>query len=110
VSEPAAVDYRINPAAFIDLFLKANEQGRPWSLSGYQRRVLSLALTFDRSGFLTTRLLLWSELKKSGKTALAAALTIWWAMTRGPAEVVCLANDLEQSQGRVFATWSRCSR
>jgi hypothetical protein len=97
------VDYRIDPAAFIDTFLPLNEQGRPWKLSPYQRRVLKLALTYD-SGLLLTRLLLWGERKKSGKTMIAACVATWWAMTRGPCEVVCLANDLEQSQGRVFST------
>jgi hypothetical protein len=99
-----ALDYRVDPCAFCDEFLRLNEQGRPWRLSAYQRRALTLALTFDESGLLTTRLLVWGEMKKSGKTMLAACLATWWAMTRGPCEVVCLANDLEQSQGRVFAT------
>ena len=69
----------------------------------YQRKVLTLALTFDSSGLLQTRLLLWGEMKKSGKTALGAPRSLV-GMTRGPCEVVVLANDLEQSQSRVFGT------
>jgi hypothetical protein len=79
-------DYRVDPAAFIDTFLPRNETGKPWKLSAYPatRAEAGAAL---RRGLLTTRLLLWSELKTSGKTALAAALVVWWAMTRGPAEI-----------------------
>jgi predicted membrane-bound mannosyltransferase len=49
-----ALDYRVDPCAFCDEFLRLNEQGRPWRLSAYQRRALTLALTFDESGLLTT--------------------------------------------------------
>lgn len=43
--------------------------------------------------------------KKSGKTALNAATTLWWAFTQEPPnEILIVANDLEQAQGRVFAT------
>ena len=96
-------DYATDPAAFIDRFLRYNEQGKSWTLSPYQRRILALVLPFDDRRRLTLRLLLWSEPKKSGKTALAAALAIWWASTRG-GDVTCLANDFDQAQGRVFAT------
>ena len=101
---PPEVDYRVDPAAFVDKFLGYNELGRPWRLSAYQRDVLALSLSFDNQGDLRERLLLWSEVKKSGKTFMAACLALWWGMTRGPSEVKCLANDLDQSQGRVFAT------
>ena len=44
-----------------------NEKGQPWRLSAYQRRVLALAFRWSLAGALLMRLLLWSELKKSGK-------------------------------------------
>ena len=97
-------DYARDPVAFIDAFLKKNEKGQPFSLSEYQRRVIHLAFVFDGSGRLTMRLLLWSEPKKSGKTFIAAALGLWWAITRSSTEVIVAANDQEQSVGRVFKT------
>jgi hypothetical protein len=97
-------DYARDCVAFIDEFIRLNEKGEPWRLSAYQRFVLRLAFTWDSLGHLLFRLLLWSEIKKSGKTMLAACLTLWWGFTRPRTEIICAANDLEQSQGRVFAT------
>jgi phage terminase large subunit-like protein len=43
--------------------------------------------------------------KKSGKTTLNGALTLWWAFTQeAPNEILIVANDLEQSLARVFRT------
>jgi phage terminase large subunit-like protein len=97
------VDYTVDFAAFVDRFLPLNERGRPWRLAEYQRRVIRVALTFDHSGQLLRRLFVWGERKKSGKTAVGGAFVIWWAW-RSECEVDCLANDQEQSAGRVFGT------
>jgi phage terminase large subunit-like protein len=49
--------------------------------------------------------ILYSCVKKSGKTTLNGALTLWWAATQeAPDEILILANDLEQSLARVFKT------
>jgi phage terminase large subunit-like protein len=97
--------YRTDPAAFIDDFLPLNEKGKPWRLSAHQRKVLRLAFRWTAEGRLDLlRLLIWGEMKKSGKTALAAALGLWWGFTRSWTEIVVIANDLEQSIGRVFKT------
>ncbi len=93
-----------DPVGFIDRFITRNEKNQPWTLSPYQRKVLTLTICFDTSGRLLLRLLLWSEPKKSGKTFLAAALGLWWALTRPYTEVIVAANDLEQSISRVFTT------
>jgi hypothetical protein len=74
--------YRTDPAKFIDDFLPLNEAGRPWHLSAYQRRVLALAFRFVEGLLYLLRYLLWGEIKKSGKTLIAAALGLWWAYTR----------------------------
>src|SRR5262245_48555683 len=84
--------------AFIDANIRLNEKGKPWALSGHQRTVL--ALMFARHYSIR----LWSEVKKSGKTFLAACIAIFEAVTNADAEVVCCANDEEQAQSRVFAT------
>lgn len=65
--------------AFIDTMMPFNEKGQRLRLSPYQRRVLVLAFQWDATGRLLMRLLVWGEPKKSGKTLLAAALTLWWA-------------------------------
>jgi len=49
--------------------------------------------------------ILYSTVKKSGKTTINGALTLWWAFTQeAPNEILVLANDLEQSLARVFNT------
>lgn len=101
---PPSPNYRHDPGAFIDAYVRFNEKGQAWALAPYQRRLLSLAFQFDASGRLGLRLLLWSEPKKSGKTFIAACLALWWAFTRPNTEVVIAANDLDQSVGRVFKT------
>lgn len=48
--------------------------------------------------------LVFSTIKKSGKTALAALIARWICETWGShAEVYSLANDLEQARGRIYA-------
>ena len=83
---------------FIDKNIPVNEKGKPWRLSEYQRTVL--ALMFARHYAIR----LWSEIKKSGKTFLAACIAIFEAITNPDCEVVCCANDEEQAVSRVFQT------
>jgi phage terminase large subunit-like protein len=105
MSKALLEQYRTDPAAFIDRYLPNNEKGKPWTLSPHQRRVLKLALRWNAEGRLDSlRLLLWSEMKKSGKTLLGSALGLWWAYTRPYTEVIVAANVLEQSVSRVFKT------
>lgn len=48
--------------------------------------------------------LVYSTVKKSGKTAIAALVARWIAETWGShSEVYALANDLEQARGRIYA-------
>lgn len=95
--------YPTDPVAFIDDCLPRSELGRPWRLAPHQRAILRQAFSFDRDGRLPYDTLLYSCPKKSGKTTLNAALTLWWAFTQeAPNELLVIANDLEQAQGRVF--------
>jgi len=89
---------RLDPSLFADTFLPNDEKGRPWRLSRHQRRVL--VHMFQRA----YRLRVWGEMKKSGKTFLAAVLLIWWALTHANTEIIVAANDFEQAQSRVFQT------
>jgi phage terminase large subunit-like protein len=94
---------RRDPIAFADACLPLNEKRQPWSLSPYQRKVLSWAFPPEAER-LRFRTLLWSEPKKSGKTFVAALLALWWSFTRPHTEVIICANSFDQAQGRVFRT------
>ena len=94
-----------SPITFIDKLVKKNELGQPFRLSDHQREVLRLAFAFDQDGRLPWDTILYSCIKKSGKTTLNGALTLAWGFTQeAPNEMLVLANDLEQTLARVFKT------
>lgn len=93
----------VSPVSFIDRVVKRNELGQPFRLMDHQREILNLAFPFDEDGRLPWDTIIYSCVKKSGKTTLNAALTLWWAFTQeAPNEILIIANDLEQSLARVF--------
>jgi hypothetical protein len=95
----------ISPTTFIDRLIKKNELGQPFALTDEQREILRLAFAFDKDGRLPYDTIIYSTVKKSGKTTINGALTLWWACTQeAPNEILVLANDLEQSLARVFNT------
>jgi len=95
--------YARDPAAFIDDLVKKNELGKPFRLMDWQRDVLRMAFQFDKDSRLSWDTILWSMVKKSGKTFMNALLTLWWAFTQeAPNEILVIANDLEQAVARVF--------
>lgn len=70
-----------------------------------QKAILSRALELDEStGKFKYETVLYSTIKKSGKTSLAAAVGAWYAEEVGPpgTEIFAIANDLEQIEGRVM--------
>jgi hypothetical protein len=90
--------------AFIDARVQKNELGQLFRLLDHQRDVLHLVFAFDVAGRLPYDTIIYACPKKSGKTTINAAITLWWALTQeAPNEVLVIANDLEQAQGRVFA-------
>ena len=70
--------------------------------------MLRLAFDFDQDGRLPYNTILYSCIKKSGKTTLNGAVTLAWGFTQqAPNEILILANDLEQTLARVFRTMER---
>ena len=70
-----------------------------------QKRILGRALEFNEdTGRFRYETVLYSTIKKSGKTSLAAAVGAWYAEEVGPpgTEIYAIANDLEQVEGRVM--------
>src|SRR4029450_3013045 len=95
----------ISPITFIDLLVKKNELGQPLALMDHQREILRLAFAFDENGRLPWDTIIYSCVKKSGKTTLNGAITLAWSFTQeAPNEILILANDLEQPLARVFKT------
>ena len=68
-----------------------------------QKRIFDHCFTPDDKGAFPYTTIVYSTIKKSGKTTLAAAVGAWY-LDEGPAnsEIYALANDLEQAQSRVY--------
>lgn len=72
-------------------------------LADYQRRLLNYIFR-ELPGRLRWTTIVWSEVKKSGKSALAGAVARWWCETQEAYnEIYCCANDFEQAQGRNYS-------
>lgn len=74
----------------------------PIILHPLQKRILRAALT-KVDGAFPYATILFSTIKKSGKTRLAAGVATWFAATQDPFnEIYCLANDGRQSSDRIY--------
>lgn len=79
------------------------ETERPIVLERHQKAVLRYALRRNAEGRLPFSTILWSQPKKSGKTAIAGMVGRWAAETWGRfGEVLCVGNDAKQAQERAY--------
>jgi phage terminase large subunit-like protein len=77
----------------------------PIVLDEYQKKALTEALAQD-DGLFRYSTILWSDIKKSIKSTIAAAVTLWRAFQvdaeTGWGSFYIIANDLKQADSRVF--------
>jgi hypothetical protein len=101
--------WQADPAAFITEVLRNPEDGQPFALTESEFCFLEHAFVLDEDGRLRYPELIYSCPKKSGKTTFAAMCVLYAVLTARVrfAEGYCIANDLEQAQGRVFAAIRR---
>jgi hypothetical protein len=105
VFEASALErWRRDPAEFIGEVLRDPETRQPFVLLEAEKRFISRAYRTDGDGRLLYPEWMYAAPKKSGKTGFAAMLLMTTTLAFGGpfAEGYCLANDLEQSQGRVY--------
>lgn len=85
--------------------------GKEWDYSNarllklhtIQKRICNYLLTPNEKGKFPYETIVYSTIKKEGKTTLAGAVGAWWAACIEPTNrILCLANDQEQSAGRIF--------
>jgi hypothetical protein len=93
-----------NPCDFVEEVLHDPETGKPFRLLDAERAFLDRAYQLDADGRLLFPEQVYAAPKKSGKTGFAAIHTLTTVLLFGGkyAEGYCIANDLEQAQGRVF--------
>jgi len=82
----------------------------PIKLADYQKRILREALRRDADGKFIYSTIVWSEPKKSGKTAIAGGVALYFAHRTPATHIFCLANDGKQSKDRIFDAISRCMK
>jgi phage terminase large subunit-like protein len=101
--------YCADPAAFIEECLLSPYDGQPYRLIDAERQFIQFAFQFDDDGRLRHPLMLFSAIKKSRKTELAALLTITTVLLFGGrfAEAFVCANDEQQAIARCFTACCR---
>jgi len=102
--------WRADAATFVDDgAMRDPETGEKFELDWSQRQFLRHAFQTGADGRLLHPELVYSPPKKSGKTAFAAMIVLYVTLILGGrhAEAICVANDLEQSTGRVYAAIRR---
>lgn len=69
----------------------------------HQEAILRHVFTFDEDGKLPYSIIVYSCVKKSGKTALNALVMAYWALNiEPPNEIICTANKRDQAIARGF--------
>lgn len=101
--------YRQDPCAFIDECLVNPESGKPYVLLDAERTFLKHAFRTGPTGRLLFPDLVYSAIKKSGKTTFGSIFVITLVVLFGDrfCEAYVISNDLEQAQSRV---WETCRR
>ena len=88
-----------------------NMFGRDWDFSNaetlklqpVQRRIIDATLTRNKNGDFPYSTIVYSTIKKEGKTTLTGAVgACYSSIIEPPNLTLCLANDQEQSAGRIF--------
>lgn len=82
----------------------------PIRLADHQRHIIDEALSKDENGFFKYSTIIYSAPKKSGKSALTSAVTLYMAMHNPSSYVACIANDKNQSQNRLYGPIYTCFR
>ena len=98
-----AIEDRIDP-------ITGEELGPgPIILADHQKRIIRAALERDAGGRFRWTTIVYSAVKKSGKSRVTALVACWVASKFGPyAEVYCCANDGKQSEDRILSAVKKC--
>jgi phage terminase large subunit-like protein len=70
-------------------------------LAPYQKWCLQEALALEPDGSFRYSTIVWSDIKKSIKSCLAAAVALWRAASTPWGQVILVANDLRQAESRI---------
>lgn len=101
--------WKRDPAAFMTEAVVNPETGRRFELFNAERLFLKHAFTPTGDGDLPYKDILWSCIKKSGKSTFGALCTLYTMICLGGrfAEGYVIANGYEQAQSRIFTSAAR---
>jgi phage terminase large subunit-like protein len=87
---------------YVPEMLKLRPDRPAMLLAPYQKAALKEALRQDADGRFVYDFVLWSDIKKSIKSSIAAAVVLYRALRTDWGSFKIIANDLEQADSRVF--------
>lgn len=90
-----------DPVDWIQTYFYVPELKGPLKLFPYQQAVLREALRVDESGNFVYSTIVWSDIKKSIKSTVAAAVGLYRAFQIPWGNIIMIANDLKQADSRV---------
>ena len=103
ISEQAVTDFfrEDDPVKWITAHFWIPELRGPMRLFPYQIACLKEATRRDETGKFVYSTVVWSDIKKSAKSTIAAAVGLWRAFQVDWGTVYVVANDLKQADSRV---------
>lgn len=102
VAQRTAMDHALPAGEWIQRYFYVPELKGPMWLHPYQVAVLNEALAIDpETGMFKYSTIVWSDIKKSIKSCIAAAVGLWMCYRTEWASVYSIANDLKQADNRV---------
>ncbi len=107
--EASVVSYvNPDPVEWIQTHFYIPELNGPMQLYPFHRAGLREALSKNSDGLYNYSTIVWSAIKKSAKSSIAAAVALWMAWQTPWATIKVIANDLKQADSRVFYYINRC--
>jgi phage terminase large subunit-like protein len=101
ITQSAAGLYENDPVGWMERYFYIPELKGAIQLAPYQKAVLREAYRKDESGRFVYSTVVWSDLKKSSKSTIAAAVILHRALHTFGGSYKIIANDLKQADSRV---------
>jgi phage terminase large subunit-like protein len=90
-----------NPIKWMQEHFIIPETGTAIQLEPYQKQAMREALKRTDGEHFDHSVIIWSDVKKSAKSTIAAAVALWYAFQVEWGQIVIVANDLKQADSRV---------
>ena len=91
----------LDPVLWVEKNFYIPELTGPLELQPYQKAVLRESQRKDENGKFIYSIVVWSDIKKSAKSTIAAAMALYIAHLRQWGSIKVIANDLKQADSRV---------